>query len=313
MPVRIFNPFCRGGVASAKCPATGTGSIATGGVFTGAIIPPTHPAANPAGFGLLGAWPTQTIGGPIAGNENNEPNAAATGPIVDQADMFTSRATTSSRDTWSMSGLYIYNKTDEPGSTIMRPEEWYIASQENFFGPLRRRPHVFVLNNTNILNDSTVLTLRYGFSTWQDSCDSSRISAGIGALGFSSSYVSPVSEQDIFPRSNFDDVADVGGWGGGPGALEQPVHDQRDPVEALGQPQPQGRRRPAAAERRARDRERDDRNIHFDSLFTSNNGVGGHELASVLLGRAGDGPGPVQPKGIGSPSTTAPTSRTTGA
>ena len=88
-------------------------------------------------------------------------------------------------DTWSMSGLYIYNKTDEPGSTIMRPEEWYIASQDNFFGPLRRRPHVAVINNTNILNDTTVVTLRYGFSTWQDSCDKQPFSAGIGSLGFS--------------------------------------------------------------------------------------------------------------------------------
>ena len=122
VPVSIYNPYCRGGAANAKCPATGTGSIATGGLFTGAVIPRTHPAANPAGFGLLGAWPTQTIAGPIAGNENNEPNAGATGPLVDAADMFTVKGDHRFSDTWSMSGLYIYNKTDEPGSTIMRPE-----------------------------------------------------------------------------------------------------------------------------------------------------------------------------------------------
>ena len=33
-PVRIFNPYCRGGVVSARCPATGTGSLETGGEFT---------------------------------------------------------------------------------------------------------------------------------------------------------------------------------------------------------------------------------------------------------------------------------------
>ncbi len=43
-PVRIFNPYCRGGVATAKCPANGTGSLETGGEFTGA----DHPA-NPSG------------------------------------------------------------------------------------------------------------------------------------------------------------------------------------------------------------------------------------------------------------------------
>ena len=60
---RLFNPWCRSGVASARCPATGTGSIATGGEFTNAMIPRTHPAANTVGFNLLNAWPTQTVSG----------------------------------------------------------------------------------------------------------------------------------------------------------------------------------------------------------------------------------------------------------
>ena len=34
--------------------------------------------------------------------------------------MFTLKAEHKFTDTWSLSGLYIYNKTDEPGSTIMR-------------------------------------------------------------------------------------------------------------------------------------------------------------------------------------------------
>ena len=94
--VRLFNPFCRGGVASAKCPATGTGSIATGGEFTNAIIPTTHPAVNPAGLGILNAWPTQTIQGGIAGNEDNEPNASRPGPSWTRPTCSPSRASTSS-------------------------------------------------------------------------------------------------------------------------------------------------------------------------------------------------------------------------
>jgi hypothetical protein len=283
-PVRLFNPFCRGGVANARCPATGTGSLATGGEFTSAIIPRTHPAANPAGFGMLGAWPTESIGGPIASNENNEPNAEATGPIVDSADMFTVKAEHKFSDTWSMSGLYIYNKTDEPGSTIMRPEEWYIASQANFFGPLRRRPHVMVLNNTNILNDSTVLTLRYGFSTWQDSCDPQPFSDGIGSLGFSSNYVSALSEDDIFPRMDFDDVASVGGWGGSPVRWNSPYSINGTLSKLWG-----SHSLKAGADLRKLSVELATElemggTFRFDRLFTSNNGVGGHELASVLLG-----------------------------
>ncbi len=283
-PVRIFNPFCRGGVATARCPATGTGSLATSGEFTNAIIPRTHPAANPAGFGLLGAWPTQTIAGPINTNENNEPNAEATGPIVDTADMFTVKGEHRFSDVWSMSGLYIYNKTDEPGSTIMRPEEWYIASQDNFFGPLRRRPHVAVLNDTHILNDSTVLTLRYGFSTWQDSCDPQPFSAGLGSLGFSSNYVNAVAERDIFPSLLFDEVADVGGWGGGPVRWKSPYTVNGTLSKLWGN---HSFKAGADLRRIGVELATEDNmggEFVFNRLFTSNAGVGGHELASALLG-----------------------------
>ncbi|HUE90020.1 MAG TPA: carboxypeptidase-like regulatory domain-containing protein [Vicinamibacterales bacterium] len=303
-PVQIFNPFCRGGVVTPQCPATGTGSLATGGLFTNAIIPRTHPAANPAGFGLLGVWPTQTSAGPISGNENNEPNAEATGPIVDSADMFTVKAEHRFTDRWSISGLYIYNKTDEPGSTIMREEDWFIASQDNFFGPLRRRPHVAVINNTNIINDTTVLTLRYGFSTWQDSCDPQPFSAGIGSLGFSPNYVNALAETDIFPSLSFDEVADVGGWGGskpsrwkspfsvngtlsklwGSHSLKVGADVRRLGIETVTESDMGG-------------------SFTFNRLFTSNAGVGGHELASILLGVPASGSVPFN-RGLGEWFTT---------
>ncbi len=283
-PVSIYNPYCRGGAANARCPATGTGSIATGGLFTGAVIPRTHPAANPAGFGLLGAWPTESIGGPIAGNENNQPNAAATGPLVDKADMFTIKGDHRFSDTWSMSALYIYNKTDEPGSTIMKPEAWYIASQDNFFGPLRRRPHIFVVNNTNILNDTTVLTVRYGFSTWGDSCDKQPFSAGIGSLGFSPTYTNALSQTDVFPELLFDDVVDVGGWGAIPNRWNSPYTFNATLSKLWG-----NHSLKAGADLRKMGVDTVSATLMggsftFDERFTGNNGVGGHELASVLLG-----------------------------
>jgi trimeric autotransporter adhesin len=288
-PVTIYNPYCRGGVVSAKCPATGTGSLATGGLFTGAIIPRTHPAANAAGFGVLGAWPTETIAGAIAGNEDNLPNAIATGPIVDAADMFTIKAEHKFTNTWSLSGLYIYNKTDEPGSTIVKPDQWYIASQANFFGPLRRRPHVMVVNNTNIINDTTVMTLRYGWSTWADSCDKQPFSAGIGSLGFSPNFANAVAEDDVFPDVRFDDVQDVGGWGGIPTRWKSPYSINGTLSKLMGSHSLKVgadlRRVGVATATESAMSGRFD----FDRLFTSNAGVGGHELASVLLGTPASG------------------------
>lgn len=287
LPVRIFNPFCRAGVVSAKCPATGTGSLATGGEFTNAIIPRTHPAANPAGFGLLGAWPTQTIAGPIASNENNLPNAIATGPIVDAADMYTFKGEHKFTDRSSLSGLYIYNKTDEPGSTIMRQEDWAIASQDNFFGPLRRRPHVLVFNSTNIINDTTVMTLRYGWSTWQDSCDKQPYSPGVGSLGFSSNYVNALAEKDVFPSLTFSDaVQAVGGWGGGPVRWKSPFSINGTLSKLLGSHSlkfgADARRLGVALATESAM----GGSFGFDRRFTSNLGAAntGHELASVLLG-----------------------------
>ena len=284
-PVQIYNPYCRGGVANAKCPATGTGSLATGGLFTGAVIPRTHPAANAAGFGILNAWPTETIAGPITANENGLPNAVATGPIVDAADMFTLKAEHKFTDRSSLSGLYIYNKTDEPGSTIMKPDAWYIASQDNFFGPLRRRPHVLVFNNTNIINDTTVLSLRYGWSTWQDACDKQPFSAGIDTLGFSPNYTNALSQKDVFPDVRFDDATvDVGGWGAIPNRWKSPYSINGSLSKLMGSHSVKvgaDMRRMGVAT--VSDTQMGGR-FDFNSLFTSRNGVGGHELASVLLG-----------------------------
>ncbi|MFN8058627.1 MAG: TonB-dependent receptor [Vicinamibacterales bacterium] len=290
VPVRLFNPYCRSGVASAKCPATGTGSIATNGEFTNAIIPLTHPAVSTVGANILKAWPTATIAGAIAGNEDNNPNAIATGPLVDQADMFTFKGEHKFSDKVSLSGLYIYNKTDEPGSTIMKPEDWFIASQDNFFGPLRRRPHVLVFNNTNILNDTTVLTLRYGFSTWQDSCDKQAFSAGIGSLGFNSNFVNAVADPNVFPSLTFNSVEGVGGWGGAPIRWKSPYSINGTLSKLFGS---HSVKLGADFRRLGVDIAVSGVGVSgnaltgeyaFDPQFTSRNGVGGHDLASLLLG-----------------------------
>jgi hypothetical protein len=88
-PTVLYNPWCRSGVASARCPATGTGSIATGGLFTNAIIPLTHPAVSQTGLNILKLWPTETINGAMAQNEDGNTNANGTAFVVDEAMMWT--------------------------------------------------------------------------------------------------------------------------------------------------------------------------------------------------------------------------------
>ena len=289
----LYNPWCRSGVASARCPATGTGSIATGGLFTGAIIPLTHPAVSQTGLNILKLWPTETINGPMAQNENGNTNANGTAFIVDKALMWTFKGEHKFSDKSSLSGLYIYNKTDEPGSTIMKADKLFMADQDQWFGPLRRRPHVLVFNSTNVINNSTVLTLRYGWSTWQDSCDKQAFSPGLQSLGFNPSYVSALGPggQDTFPSLAFDETESVGGWGGIPvrwkgpyainGALTKLVGshsfkfggDVRRLGVALATASECPNEGPALGGC-----------FRFNPLFTSRNGTGGNEIASLLLG-----------------------------
>jgi hypothetical protein len=295
--VQLYNPFCRSGVASAKCPATGTGSIATGGLFTGAIIPLTHPAVSQVGLNILKLWPTETIQGPIGTNEDGNTNANGTGFLVDKAQMYTFKGEHKFTDKWSLSGLYIYNKTDEPGTSIMKADKLFMADQDQWFGPLRRRPHVLVLNNTNVLNNTTVLSLRYGFSTWQDSCDAQLFSPGIQSLGFSPAFVNALGPggKDVFPSLQFANTEAVGGWGPIPTRWKGPYAINGALTKLMGTHSfkvgADFRRLGVAI---ATENELSGR-YFFDSRFTSKNGAGGHELASLLLGLPYDGSVPHDP------------------
>jgi len=297
-PVRLFNPWCRGVVsATAKCPATGSGSLATAGEFTNAVIPPNHPAVSQVGTNILKLWPTETINGAMTLNEDGNPNASGTAFIVDKAQMYTFKGEHKFTENWSLSGLYIYNKTDEPGSTIMKPDKLFMADQDQWFGPLRRRPHVLVFNNTNVLNNTTVLTLRYGWTTWQDSCDAQPFSQGLQSLGFSPTYVNALGPggKEVFPSLTFDEVEAVGGWGPGPvrwkgpyainGALSKLMGSHNFKVGAdlrrLGVT--------LATESALGG------SFGFNKLFTSKAGVGGNEIASLLLGLPASGSAPHDP------------------
>jgi hypothetical protein len=299
VPVRLFNPWCRGGVASARCPATGTGSLATNGEFLNAIIPPDHPAVNVAGRNLLNAWPTETVGGhSIADNEDGNANASDTARLVDEADMFTLKVDHRFNERWSLSGFYLYNNTDEPGSGIMPADFQYIENQAEFFTTLRRRPHVLAINGTNILNDSTVITFRFGWQTWQDQTDTATYAPGLASLGFSPTYLNAINEEgrNMFPELLFDDIDDVGGWGGdrtrwtGPYAINGTItkllgsHSLKAGADArkLGIKVTAETSPNTAALFLAG-------SFSFDRLFTSQSSIGGHEFASLLLGLPVDG------------------------
>jgi trimeric autotransporter adhesin len=305
VPVRLFNPWCRGLTApTARCQATGTGSLATGGEFTNAIIPAN--LISPTGKNILAQWPTETIQGPMANNEDGNTNANGTAFIVDKAGMYTFKGEHKFTDKWSLSGLYIYNKTDEPGSTIMKADKLFMADQDQWFGPLRRRPHVLVFNNTNVINNTTVLTLRYGWSTWQDSCDKQAFSPGIQSLGFSPTFVNALGPggKDTFPALAFNDVESVGGWGGIPVRWKGPYAINGALTHLMGSHSLKvgaDLRRLGVSLSTADECPNDVPALggcfRFDNRFTSKAGVAnsGNEIASLLLGLPYAGSAPANP------------------
>ena len=145
---------------------------------------------------------------------------------------------------------------------------------------------MLVFNNTNIINDTTVLSLRYGWTTWQDACDKQAVQRRHRhRSGSARTTPTPCSQKDVFPDLRFDDATqDVGGWGAIPNRWKSPYSINGTLSKLMGSHSLKvgaDMRRLGVAT--VSDTQMGGR-FDFNRLFTSNNGVGGHELASVLLG-----------------------------
>ena len=194
---RLWNPWCRGlSTATTKCPATGSGSIATP-EFTNADMS-GHAALSPVALAITALWPTKTISGKdySASQEDGTQNVADNSQTIDKADMYTFKMEHKFSDDWSLSGMYLYNSTDEPSYSYILPgtaKSDYFSSSGAWY--LERRPHVLVMNNTNILNDTTVLTTRYGWTRWLDNTTPGTYAPGAAGLGFDSSFTSALESE----------------------------------------------------------------------------------------------------------------------
>jgi hypothetical protein len=143
-----------------------------------------------------------------------------------------------------------------------------------------------------------VLTLRFGWQTWQDQTDTAAYSPGVGSLGFSQTFLNSINPAglEMFPELTFDDIDDVGGWGGdrtrwtGPYAINATLtklmgaHSIKGGVDfrelgikVTSETSPNTGGLYLSGK------------FSFDRLFTSRGGVGGHEFASLLLGLPVDG------------------------
>ncbi|HYT65719.1 MAG TPA: carboxypeptidase-like regulatory domain-containing protein [Vicinamibacterales bacterium] len=97
-------------------------------------------------------------------------------------------------DRVSLSGFYLYNRTDEPCANYFGT-----ASQDDpnrFADPLdyilKRRPQVLALNNTWVLSDTSVMALRFGMTRFPDDQTLS-VDFDPATLGFSPTFLNQIT------------------------------------------------------------------------------------------------------------------------
>ncbi|HYR43448.1 MAG TPA: TonB-dependent receptor [Terriglobia bacterium] len=96
-------------------------------------------------------------------------------------------------DKVSVSGFYLYNRTDEPDADYFEPG---LNGPNRFADPndylLKRRPQIVAVNSTSTLSSTSVLALRFGWTRFPDN-DTMTANFDPATLGFSPAFLNQVS------------------------------------------------------------------------------------------------------------------------
>ena len=130
-------------------------------------------------------------------------NLPAQDVIKDKAQQGSLKVDHHFSDTVGLSGVYLYQNSSEPNRNFFPDARYAYPSYQ-----LDRAINVFVLNNTYIMNSSTVATLRFGMNTFGD-YNSLPFDYDPAALGFSPSFLSAM------PVKKFPSVTNTGFQGTG--------------------------------------------------------------------------------------------------
>jgi hypothetical protein len=136
--------------------------------------------------------------------EGGQGDVNASANVVDAADQFSFNLTHEITRRMSVSGTYMYYDSEEPSPLFIGGP--YDPGNFLFF----RRVHLVAANATHIPSDDSVVTLRYGYFSFDNAFTVPEFD--VASLGFSQNFVSQVSQQ-IFPGIGFDEYP-FGGAGG---------------------------------------------------------------------------------------------------
>jgi trimeric autotransporter adhesin len=164
--------------------------------FANNIIPANR--INPVAAAMLKYLPM-----PNNQVDNGAANYSATAQIVDYFQQeYTVKVEHKFTDKVSLTGFYLYNRTNEPCSNY-----YYIGlnDPQRFADPndyiLARRPQILAINNTWIPSDNSVLALRFGMTRF---IDNSTLTAAFdpATLGFGQTYLGQLQQTGVqkFPQ-----------------------------------------------------------------------------------------------------------------
>ena len=159
----------------------------TGLPFAGNRIPASR--INPVAAAMLKYLPL-----PDVERDNGTANYTRTSQINNKfQQMYSVKLDHKFTDQVTLSGFYLYNHTDEPEANYFGS-----ATQDDpnrFADPndylLKRRPKILALNNTWVLSNSSLLSLRYGLTRFPDN-DTLSIEFDPRTLGFSQTFANQV-------------------------------------------------------------------------------------------------------------------------
>jgi trimeric autotransporter adhesin len=164
--------------------------------FPGNIIPDKR--INDVSRNILGFLPL-----PDSDLDNGNPNYTRTSQIIDRAMEYTGKVEHKFTDNVSLTGFYLYNKTDEPCADYFEPG---LNGKNRFADPgdylLKRRPQILALNNTWVLSNASVASFRFG---WTRFPDNQTLTADFdpSTLGFNQNYLNLITAKK-FPSGDIE-------------------------------------------------------------------------------------------------------------
>jgi hypothetical protein len=168
--------------------------------FPGNVIP--RQRLSPVGQNLVRYLPMPQVDVSGATGTANYVKAAT---LTDQADQGTIKVEHKFTDKVSLSGMYLYNRTNEPQNVYWDTNQLIDPNS----GLTKKRIQILAVNNTVVINSTTVASLRFGkTSMYNPKGDLSTFD--MTPLGFPPSFVNSLAHQK-FPRLVADEYGEIGG------------------------------------------------------------------------------------------------------